>query len=139
MWRVRVPGICCTIITVRVRLSHHSLQLPAQPGDEEGEERAEVGLVSSTEQGAVCLPADVEGEAVDVTIPALSAQHPHHGHLGVGGVGVAGVLGPGRHVGDEVGGVVPAPLCDTLVTAALPQAGMTGSPGHVSPVVLAAA
>ena len=125
----------------RVTLSHHSLpQLPAQPGHQEGEQRAEVGLlrVGFTEQGTVCLPADVEGEAVDVTVPALSAQHPHHGHLGMGGVGVAGVLGPGRHVGDEVGGVVVGPLGDTLVTAALPQSRMTGSPGHVSPVVLPA-
>ena len=72
-----------------------------------------------------------------MTVPALSAQHPHHGHLvWVGGVGVAGVLGPGRHVGDEVGGVVVGPLSDTLVTTGLPQSCMTSSPGHVSPIVL---
>ena len=127
----------------RVALSHHSLPT-AQPACQEGQERAELTELaelrrSSTEQGAVRLPADVEGEAVDVTVPALSAQHPHHGHLGVGGVGVAGVLGPGRHVCDEVCGVVVCPLSDTLVTATLPQAGMTGCPGHVPPVVLAAA
>ena len=115
---------------------------PAQPGEEEGGERGELGGLDSTRQAAVSLPADVEGEAVDVTVPALSPQHPHHRHLGrgLGGVGVAGVLGPGRHVGDEVVGVVlVCPLGDTLVTAGLPQPGVTGCPGHVPPVVLAAA
>ena len=96
---------------------------------------------SCTQQGTVSLPADVEGEAVDVAVPALSPQHPHHSQPLVGGVGVAGVLGPGRHDGDEVAGVGGgvAPPGHTLVAAALPQPGVAGCPGHVPPVVLAAA
>ena len=137
---------CCHYITGRVvsQSSTESLSagsVPAQPYEKEGEESwlAEQSLTrSSTEEAAVCLPADVKGEAVDVTVPALSPQHPYHRQLlVVGVVGIAGVLRPGRHVGDEVLGVVPPPLRDTLVAATLSQPSMTGSPGHVSPVMLA--
>ena len=86
----------------------------------------------------VAPPGDVEGEAGDVSSPALSAEH--HDDLGVAvlGVGVAGVLGPGSQQGDEVGGVVTVPVGDTLVPALLPQPTVAGRPGEVPPVVLAA-
>ena len=89
------------------------------------------------EEEAVALPGDVEGEAVDVSLPALSAQHHDGVGLLVRGVGVAGVLGPGRHVSDEEAGVVTGPLSDTLVPADLPHSVVTGGPGEVPVVVLA--
>ena len=133
-----VLGYVGAIITAFYHSEHSPPQSSDQPGEEEERQEGAGRGGGPTEEGAVSLPADVEGEAVDVAVPALGAQHPHHRQLLVGGVGVAGVLGPGRQVGDEVLRVVPAPPGHALVAAALPEAGVAGGPGHVPPVVLAA-
>lgn len=106
--------------------------------EREGEEEERgLGQGGGAEEEAVALPGDVEGEAVDVPLPALSAEHHDDVGLVVCGVGVAGVLGPGRHVSDEEAGVVTGPLSDTLVPAHLPHAVVAGGPGEVPVVVLA--